>query len=72
VDREIEHIDTDPAWWNQYRRTQAMYDTRKDDEDKRRPTLALAVAAILIVLIIAYGTWEYLEFFFEVGGSKYD
>lgn len=69
-----EHVEvlTDPNWWNQYRKTQAMYDTREDDENHRRPRLALAVAAIIIFVIIVIGLIEYMDFFFDVGGSKYD
>ena len=63
-------IDSDPELDKKWRKVQARYDTRVDKI--RRPRIALGVAAIVIVLIIIYGLYEYLDFFFDVTGSKYD
>lgn len=65
-----DEIKTDPQWWDRYRRMQAMYDTREDK--RRRPTLAMAVVAILLVAATTYGLLEYWQFFMDQVGSKYD
>lgn len=68
---EVHEFDPDrDRWLDQFRKMQSKYDTRQ--EKSRRPSMALAVAAILLVAGIAFGLYEYWQFFTEHAGSKYD